>query len=107
MNEQETSGDAMMRDPEQHSNLYFIDPENVAEMARLMHQNRLVTEAMGGLFPERADFSSVNAILDIACGPGEWALNVAAAHPHIQVVGGDVSPIMVQYASLEARRREL
>lgn len=107
MNEQESSGDAAMTDPEQSSNLYFIDPENVAEMARLMHQNRLVTQAMGGLFPERTDFSTVSAILDIACGPGEWALNVAAAHPHIQVVGGDISPIMVQYASLEARRREL
>ena len=86
---------------------YFIDPENAAEMARLIHQDRLVTQAMGGLFPERSDFSAVHDLLDIACGPGEWPLNVAAAHPHVTVVGIDISPIMIEYARMLARERDL
>ena len=53
---------------------YFIDPENAAEMARLTHQDSLVTTIMGGLFPERSDLSCVRDVLDIACGPGEWPL---------------------------------
>lgn len=86
---------------------YFIDPENAAEMARLTHQDRLVTQAMGGLFPERSDLSSVRDVLDIACGPGEWPLSVAAAYPHMRVVGIDISSIMIAYAAMQAQVRTL
>ena len=84
---------------------YFIDPENAAEMARLTHQDRLVTQAMGGLFPERSDLSSIHAVLDIACGPGEWPLSVAATYPHMRVVGIDISSIMIAYAAMQAQVR--
>ena len=88
-------------------NTYFIDAENAAEMARLMHQDRLTTEGMGGLFPERSDFSGIEDILDIACGPGGWALDVAFEHPDISVVGVDISQIMITYANAQARVQSL
>jgi len=60
-------------------NNYFIDAESATEMTRLINQDRLFTENMGGLFPERNDVSSMHDILDIACGPGGWVLEVATA----------------------------
>ena len=88
--------------PPTSENKYFIDAENAAEMARLMHQDRLTTKGMGGALPERSDFSTLHDILDIACGPGGWVLDVAFEHPAIQVTGIDISRIMVEYARAQA-----
>jgi ubiquinone/menaquinone biosynthesis C-methylase UbiE len=88
--------------PPPSENEYFIDAENAAEMARLMHQDRLTTRGMGGVFPERSDFSTIHDILDIACGPGGWVLDVAFEHPTINVMGIDISSIMIEYARAQA-----
>ena len=53
-------------DSSQSENTYFIDAENAAEMARLMIQDHLLTQAMGGLVPEQSDLSQVYHVLDIA-----------------------------------------
>lgn len=81
---------------------YFIDAESATEMARLMHQDSLTTQGMGGVFPEYSDFSSIHRVLDIACGPGSWVLDVAFEHPEIHVVGIDISRIMIEYAKTRA-----
>jgi len=89
-------------------NRYVINIEEAAETARLMEQDRLFTQAMGGLFPERSgDISHIEEILDIACGPGGWALEVAFQYPDTQVVGIDINPQMIQYAFAQARTRQL
>jgi ubiquinone/menaquinone biosynthesis C-methylase UbiE len=86
------------------SNVYISDPESGAEMARLIDQDRLVTKGMGGLFPERSnDFSGIHRVLDGACGPGGWALEIAFKYPEIEVVGFDVSQAMIDYANAQAR----
>lgn len=89
-------------DQPQPDNLYFIDSESGAEMARLIDQDHIITRGMGGLFPERPDLSGVQRVLDLACGPGGWALELAFAHPHIQVVGVDISQRMIDYACTQA-----
>lgn len=81
---------------------YILDSESTAEMARLARQDRLITQGMGGLFPERDDIAGIERILDIGCGPGGWALEVAFNHPSVQVVGIDISQIMIQYAQTHA-----
>lgn len=86
----------------QDENTYFIDPESGAEAARLMHQDRLITRYMGGIFPERLDLSNAHDVLDIGCGPGGWALDVAHARPQMHVVGIDISHTMVEYARAQA-----
>ncbi|GHP00378.1 hypothetical protein KSF_104250 [Reticulibacter mediterranei] len=53
-------------------NRYFIDTESAAEMARLLQQERLLTRAMGSLFPSDLDPTHLHRVLDIACGPGGW-----------------------------------
>jgi len=84
----------MPSDQQPEETTYFIDAENVAEMARLAHQDRLLTKEMGGLFPPQLDLSTIHNVLDIGCGPGGWVLDVAQAHPIISVTGIDISHIM-------------
>jgi len=59
---------------------------------------------MGGLLPERSnDFSGIYRVLDVACGPGGWAQEVAFAHPEMEVTGFDISPAMIDYARMQAQ----
>lgn len=88
-------------------NTYVIDPESGAEMARLLDQDRLITRAMGGLFPQRLDLSEVQRVLDIACGPGGWAQEVAFQYPEMDVVGVDISRAMITYATAQCRVQKL
>jgi len=90
-------------DPSQGENTYMLDAESAAEMARLTNQDILITKIMGGLLPERPDFSNIHRVLDIACGPGGWALEIAFAHPDIEVVGVDSSRTMIEYARAQAQ----
>jgi ubiquinone/menaquinone biosynthesis C-methylase UbiE len=78
---------------------YIMDAENAAEMARLMTLAAAITEDMGSLFPPHLDLSTIHTVLDIACGPGQWVRDVARSHPHIQATGGDISQLMIAYAS--------
>src|SRR5579875_78129 len=86
---------------------YFIDAEEAAELARLMQQDRLVTEVMGGLLPELETLPATAQVLDLACGPGGWALELAFRYPDAEVIGVDRSPSTVAYANAQARARGL
>lgn len=83
----------------------IIDVTNRMEYVRMTDQHRLFTNETGGLFPERTDltFSGVKRVLDVACGTGSWALDVAFAYPKIQVMGIDVDRDIVEYARTCAR----
>lgn len=84
---------------------YFINQELVEEMVRLNRQAALVTHEMGGVLPEQEQhpLSRIHRVLDLACGPGEWAMEVARSHPHLQqVVGIDKSRRMIAYANAQA-----
>jgi ubiquinone/menaquinone biosynthesis C-methylase UbiE len=83
-------------------NSYFID-ECAAEMVRLLDQDHLFTQAMGGLLSERAnDFSGIKRVLDAGCGPGGWVQELAYVHPEIEVTGIDLSETMIDYAHAQA-----
>ncbi|WP_376796401.1 class I SAM-dependent methyltransferase [Thermogemmatispora sp.] len=92
---------------QQGHNTYVIDSEQAAELARLMQQDRILTEALGGLFPEGQQLPEDGSLLDLACGPGGWTLEVAYRYPHVEVVGVDISPPIVEYANAQARSRRL
>ncbi len=93
----------------QDSGSYVLDAENVAEMARLLVQDRLLTEAMGGTLSEQSHetLKSIQRLLDIGCGPAGWALTVANEYPSINVVGIDISNQMIQYAHDQVKERDL
>jgi len=54
-----------------------LDPQNSIEIIRLDNQNRLMTEAVGGVFPETLDLTNVTRILDLGCGSGAWTMDAA------------------------------
>lgn len=86
---------------------YVVDAESAAEMARLMSQERFITQGMGGIFPEKPDLSRTERILDLACGPGGWVLETAFHYTDMEVVGVDISERMVAYANAQARVQHL
>jgi SAM-dependent methyltransferase len=88
-------------------NSYVLDAESGAEMARLIDQDIMITQAMGGLFPRDLDLSTIHRVLDVACGPGGWAVAVAFAYPQMQVTGIDISRTVIQYAQAQAQVRGL
>lgn len=99
----------MANTPEQSTSTgnYVINPESGIEMARLMYQDRLVTRQLGGLFPVGVDLTKVSDVLDIASGPGGWALDLARLQPRINVQAFDCSRIMIDYAQAQARTQKL
>lgn len=80
-------------------NSYIMPTESAAEMARLINLDRGITGAMGSLFPANLDLTGVSRVLDVACGPGGWAREVAYNYPDINVTGIDISETMINYAN--------
>lgn len=80
-------------------NTYFINAESAAEMNRLTIQDRLLTREMGGVLPKDANPASMHKVLDVACGPGGWVLDLASTHRHIEVVGIDLSEKLISHAN--------
>jgi ubiquinone/menaquinone biosynthesis C-methylase UbiE len=78
---------------------YVISPEDGAEMARLIEQDQTLTEAMGSLLPLEIDLLDVRHLLDVACGPGGWAREVARQFPDVEIMGIDISERMINYAN--------
>ncbi len=97
----------MVSEPEQSNTTYVMDAENAAEMARLLRQDRLLTQGMGGLFPAPLEIASMHRLLDLGCGPGGWARAVAAKYPQVQVTGIDISQLMIEYARTQALEQQL
>jgi ubiquinone/menaquinone biosynthesis C-methylase UbiE len=95
------------QDREQPQNTYIIDTEQAGELARLMLQDRLLTESMGGIFPEGQSLPENGRVLDLACGPGGWVLEVAFAYPTVDVIGVDLSQAVIEYARAQAWSRGL
>lgn len=86
--------------PSQYGHGYVFDQESAVEKARLLVQDRLINEVMGGLIPEQNEeyLQQLRSVLDIGCGPGGWALDIAKNYAHINVVGIDNSKTMIAHA---------
>ena len=97
----------MSNNPPPREDTYVIDPESGAEMARLIEQDRLVTRHLGGLFPPEMDPSTLHQVIDLACGPGSWIMDVAFAYPDAELIGVDISKTMIEYARAFARVQHL
>src|SRR3989442_10464417 len=89
------------------SNTPYYKLDFIIEIVHLMEQHRILTEHLGGLFPEGFNSGNIHNVLDIACGPGGWVLDMAWAYQEIQVVGIDNNPEMLRYAQAQAFSRGL
>jgi ubiquinone/menaquinone biosynthesis C-methylase UbiE len=59
----------------------------------------------GRPFPEQTAGSTLQQVLDIAAGRGEWAIAAAQATPSLQIVGIDADDEQAEQARTEARTR--
>jgi ubiquinone/menaquinone biosynthesis C-methylase UbiE len=94
---------------EDNFNSYIMDSSDVQEMLRLQVQDQMFTHGMRGPFAEMTEdeLSAIHTVLDVACGPGGWALEVARRFPWMQVTGVDISRRMIEYAQAQARAQGL
>src|SRR5690242_10696368 len=97
----------MASDKTSRTNSYLFDSESAAEMARLINWDRMTTSTMGGPLAEQPDPTCFHTVLDIACGPGGWCLDLAHAYPDVEVAGIDISQTMISYARARARSQGL
>jgi ubiquinone/menaquinone biosynthesis C-methylase UbiE len=96
-----------MSPDEKEDNTYLLDTESPAEMARLINQERLLTQAMGGSLTGIPASATFYHVLDLGCGPGGWVLDVAFSFPEMEVTGVDISKTMIEYANARARSQQL
>jgi ubiquinone/menaquinone biosynthesis C-methylase UbiE len=86
---------------------YFVQERNGEELARLMIQDRMITNAMGGVLPERPDSSIFRRVLDIGCGSGSWVIEAAQVFPTMSLFGIDISKRMIEYARTQAKEHQV
>lgn len=87
---------------EEEKNTYVLDGESGEETARLLRQDMMLNQLMDP-FPEGSDATKLRRVLDIACGPGGWALEVARDDQHREIVGIDSGSATIRYAQANAR----
>lgn len=95
--------------PAQYGQGYVFNQESASEKARLLLQDRLINEIMGGPLSEQQEeqIQKLRYVLDIGCGPGGWALDVAKTYEHLQVIGIDNSKTMIAHALEEKKLHDL
>ena len=93
--------------PTSAQSTYLFDQESTVELVRLMNQDRFITRALGGALVKWPDLPEEANILDVACGPGGWVLDVAYALPDVAVCGVDISSTMIEYANARARSQNI
>jgi methylase of polypeptide subunit release factors len=67
----------------------------------------LLTKLLGGLLPPELPLAARARVLDIACGAGNWALDLAFACPALCVVGVDRDTALIGHARVGARVQRL
>jgi SAM-dependent methyltransferase len=90
-----------------NENTYLLGPESPDEMAHLLNMDRFLTSAMSGPLAPLPYIPDQTRILDLACGPGGWALNAAAQYPTCLVTGVDINHAMIDYARANAKESEV
>ncbi|HEX8731839.1 MAG TPA: class I SAM-dependent methyltransferase [Ktedonobacterales bacterium] len=68
----------------------YILPSDNEELNRLDFQHYMLRFAMRGNFA--APLGNPGSILDIACGTGRWAIEMATLFPQAHVIGTDITP---------------
>lgn len=92
-------------DPQrEHPSTYIVqDRSNQDELARVRIQGEMVTAGMGGPLPEQSDPAAFRQVLDVACGAGDWLIELAATYSTMtRLAGVDVSAKMITYARAQA-----
>jgi SAM-dependent methyltransferase len=86
----------------------FVEKDDPLEH-QLLVEFDLLAARMGGALAEQSgeNLEFIYDVLDLMCGPGGWAHEVARTYPEMSVRGIDRSPTFVRYAQGHAARLEL
>jgi ubiquinone/menaquinone biosynthesis C-methylase UbiE len=91
------------RAPADPANTYVFGIEHLnSEMARLMGQDQVCNSYIP-LIPPGVTLPASGRVLDVACGPGGWAMELAFHYPEMRVVGVDINEQLIDYAQAMAR----
>jgi ubiquinone/menaquinone biosynthesis C-methylase UbiE len=99
----------MSTPPDRHEypSTYLVqDRSNEQELTRLTVQDRLMTNAMGGVLPEQPNPTTFRRVLDVGCGTGGWILEAARTYPGLSLTGIDISKPMIDYACQQAEAQQ-
>jgi SAM-dependent methyltransferase len=87
---------------------YFIaNGESPAETERLLQLHRCLARYLGDVAADLLGSSAGQQVLDIGCGGGDWALDLAQRFPSLQIVGIDISMTRISHARKLAVERGL
>jgi ubiquinone/menaquinone biosynthesis C-methylase UbiE len=94
---------------QEHPSTYWVqDRSSEEELQRLHLQDQMLTASMGGVLPEQSDPTSLQRVLDVGCGTGDWLIEMAKSYPSIsQLVGVDISGKMIEFARAQAEAQNL
>ncbi len=84
----------------------YLLPSDEREIHRLDFQHYLLRHALQGNFsaPITANPRGYpTSILDVGCGTGRWAIEMALQFPDASIIGVDLSPLLDEAAALERR----
>lgn len=94
-------------DSSQNDSTFIIEESNT-QIAWLFNIDALLTRMMGGILAERNnDLTGMHDVLDLACGSGGWAMDVARQYPEILVTGVDNNEPLLRYVKAHAKVRSL
>src|SRR5579884_1100160 len=77
------------------------------EIEYLTQLERLLLEGLGNALAEEELPPDGGRVLDMACGTGSWALELASQYPGITVLGIDPHPQLIERAQAQAWARNL
>jgi SAM-dependent methyltransferase len=109
----------------------ILEAEDAAEVGRQRLLSDLITPLVGRIFPEEEaqacaweregksqarpqkrvsgpvlpsglDLSGVHTVLEVGCGQGDWVLDLAFAHPELEIAGIDASRLLIDTGNLHA-----
>src|SRR5437660_6386448 len=85
----------------------YVIHDSEKELSRLTIHGRLMTAIMGGVLSEQTDPTVFRRVLDVACGPGGWVIEIAQTYPEMSLVGIDINKEMIKYARAQAEAHQV
>lgn len=98
--------DKVPHDPSHTFSYPLAPPEGAAEMQWFALQDTMLTAVCLPLLTPEV-FNSPTHILDLACGSGIWAMQVAKTYPQMQVTGIDNSLSVIEYVQMVAKAEDI